>query len=137
MDAMVTRADGRAKEDTALLMAHALSKKKRGRGWTLGANKGYNHRGLVRTLREMRVTPHCTQNNKSRRSAVDGRTTRHSGYGLSQARRPIIERVFAWLKAVAGIRKVKFRGLGKVGWLFQYAAAYNLWRIPRLARAER
>ncbi len=134
---MVTRADGRAKEDTALLMAHALSKKKRGRGWTLGANKGYNHRGLVRTLREMRVTPHCTQNNKSRRSAVDGRTTRHSGYGLSQARRPIIERVFAWLKAVAGIRKVKFRGLGKVGWLFQYAAAYNLWRIPRLARAER
>ena len=55
---------------------------------------------------------------------------------MSQARRPIIERTFGWLKSVAGMRKVKLRGLEKVSWLFQYAvAAYNLWRIPRLALA--
>jgi IS5 family transposase len=68
---------------------------------------------------------------------VDGRTTRHGGYAISQSRRGRIERVFGWLKTVAGIRKVKLRGLAKVGWLFQYAAAaYNLWRIPRLVSAE-
>ena len=56
---------------------------------------------------------------------------------MSQARRPIIERTFGWLKSVAGMRKVKLRGLEKVSWLFQYAvAAYNLWRIPRLAVAR-
>jgi transposase len=137
VEAMVTRADGRAEADAALLMADALSKKKRWGRWTLGADRGYDHQDLVQTLQQMQVTPHFAQNNKCRRSALDGRTTRHEGYALSQSRRPIIERVFAWLKSVAGIRKVKLRGLEKVSWLFQYAAAaYNLWRIPRLARAE-
>ena len=89
------------------------------------------------TLQGMQVTRHFAQNDKRRRSAVDGRTTRHAGYALSQSRRPRIERVFGWLKTVAGIRKVKLRGLAKVGWLFQYAAAaYNLWRMPRLASTE-
>jgi len=90
----------------------------------------------VTTLQAMNVTPHVTQNNKNRRSAIDGRTTRRRGYARSQSRRPIIERTFGWLKSVAGMRKVKLRGLEKVSWLFQYAvAAYNLWRIPRLAPA--
>jgi transposase len=137
VEAMVTQADGTAEADAALLMAEAMRKKRRGRRFTLGADKAYDRRDVVQTLQEMRVTPHFTQNDKSRRSAVDGRTTRHAGYALSQSRRPRIERVFGWLKTVAGIRKVKLRGLAKVGWLFQYAAAaYNLWRIPRLASAE-
>jgi transposase len=137
VEAMVTQADGTAEADAALLMADAMRKKRRGRRFTLGADKAYDRRDVVRTLQEMRVTPHFAQNDKQRRSAVDGRTTRHTGYALSQSRRPRIERVFGWLKTVAGIRKVKLRGLAKVGWLFQYAAAaYKLWRIPRLASAE-
>jgi IS5 family transposase len=136
VDAMVTQADGRAEADAALLMAHRMNQKKRGQRWTLGGDKGYDHQSLVQTLQELQVTPHFAQNNKRRSSAVDGRTTRHAGYARSQSRRPLIERVFAWLKSVAGIRQVKLRGREKVGWLFQYAAAaYNLWRTPRLASA--
>jgi transposase len=136
VEAMVTQADGRAEEQAALLMADALRKKKRGRRWTLGGDQGYDRKSLVQTLQEMQVTPHFAQNNTHRSSALDGRSTRHAGYALSQSRRPMIERVFAWLKSIAGMRKVKLRGLEKVGWLFPYAAAaYNLWRIPRLARA--
>jgi hypothetical protein len=137
VEAMVTQADGTAEADAALLMADAMRKKQRVRRFTLGADKGYDRRDVVRTLQAMRVTPHFARNDKSRRSAVDGRTTRHGGYAISQSRRGRIERVFGWLKTVAGIRKVKLRGLAKLGWLFQYAAAaYNLWRIPRLVSAE-
>ena len=134
VDAMLTQADGTAEADAAILMSDAMRKKKHGNRFTLGGDKAYDSRDLVTTLQAMNVTPHVTQNNKNRRSAIDGRTTRHRGYATSQSRRPIIERTFGWLKSVAGMRKVKLRGLGKVSWLFQYAvAAYNLWRIPRLA----
>jgi Transposase DDE domain len=136
VDAMLTQADGTAEADAAILMADAMRKKRHGNRFTLGADKAYDSRDLVTTLQAMNVTPHVTQNNKNRRSAIDGRTTRRRGYALSQSRRPIIERAFGWLKSVAGMRKVKLRGLEKVSWLFQYAvAAYNLWRIPRLAPA--
>jgi transposase len=136
VEAMLTQADGTAEADAAILMADAMRKKRRGRHCTLGADKAYDRRDLVTTLQAMNITPHVAQNNKNRRSAIDGRTTRHRGYAMSQSRRPIIERAFGWLKAVAGMRKVKLRGLEKVSWLFQYAvAAYNLWRIPRLRPA--
>ena len=80
--------------------------------------------------------PFVSQNQTHRRSAVDARTTRHSSYSISQKKRPLIERTFGWLKAVAGIRKVKLRGLRKVDWLFVFtAAAFNLWRLPRLQAA--
>jgi len=136
VDAMLTQADGTAEADAAILMADAMRKKRRGRRFTLGADKAYDSRDVVTTWQAMNITPHVAQNNKNRRSAIDGRTTRHRGYGMSQSRRPIIERTFGWLKSVAGMRKVKLRGLEKVTWLFQYAvAAYNLWRIPRLKPA--
>jgi transposase len=136
VDAMLTQADGTAEADAAILMADSMRKKRRGHRFTLGADKAYDSRDVVTTLQAMNITPHVAQNNKNRRSAIDGRTTRHGGYAMSQSRRPIIERTFAWLKAVAGMRKVKLRGLEKVSWLFQYAvAAYNLWRIPRLTPA--
>jgi len=136
VEAMLTQADGTAEADAAILMADAMRNRRRGQRFTLGADKAYDSRDLVTTLQAMNVTPHVAQNNKNRRSAIDGRTTRHGGYAMSQSRRPIIERVFGWLKTVAGMRKVKLRGLEKVSWLFQYAvAAYNLWRIPRLRPA--
>lgn len=137
VDAMLTQADGTAEADAAILMADTMRKKRRGRRFTLGADKAYDSRDVVTTWQAMNITPHVAQNNRNRRSAIDGRTTRHRGYAMSQSRRPIIERAFGWLKAVAGMRKVKLRGLEKVSWLLQYAvAAYNLWRIPRLTPAE-
>jgi len=137
VEAMLTQADGTAEADAAILMADAMRKKRRGQRFTLGADKAYDSRDVVSTLQAMNITPHVAQNNKNRRSAIDGRTTRHRGYAMSQSRRPIIERAFGWLKTVAGMRKVKLRSLEKVSWLFQYAvAAYNLWRIPRLRPAE-
>ena len=136
VEAMLTQADGTAEADAAILMADTMRKRRRGHRFTLGADKAYDSRDLVTTLQAMNVTPHVAQNNKNRRSSIDGRTTRHRGYAMSQSRRPIIERAFGWLKTVAGMRKVKLRGLEKVSWLFQYAvAAYNLWRIPRLKPA--
>jgi transposase len=137
VDAMLTQADGTAEPDAALLMADALRKNRRRGQITLGADKAYDQRELVSVLRELGITPHVAQNQNRRRSAIDRRTTRHPGYHISQWRRPLIEKVFGWLKQVGGLRKVKLRGLEKVGWLFQYAvAAYNLWRIPKLQMAE-
>jgi hypothetical protein len=73
-------------------------KKRRGQRFTLGADKAYDSRDLVSTSQAMNITPHVAQNDKNRRSAIDGRTTRHRGYAMSQSRRPIIERAFGLLK---------------------------------------
>ncbi len=133
VDAMLTCADGTAEADAALLMTAKLRKQRANGRITLGADKAYDQRELVQTLRELGIATHVAQSNRRRRSAIDQRTTRHSSYRISQQRRPLIEKVFGWLKPIGGLRKVKLRGLEKVGWLFQYAAAaYNLWRIPRL-----
>jgi Transposase DDE domain len=104
---------------------------------SVGADKAYDTRDFVPLLREMRVGGHVGQNvNRRGGSAVDARTTRHPSYQVSQRRRPRIERVFGWMKAVGGMRKVKLRGLVKVDWLFvMTAAAFNLWRIPKLQAA--
>jgi len=137
VDAMVTEADGLAERDAAMLMVHKRWKKRQPIR-SLGADKAYDTRDFVKVLREMQVRPHVTQNlNRSGGSAIDRRTTRHTGYQISQKKRPLIERAFGWMKAVGGIRKVKLRGLWKVDWLFlMTAAAFNLWRIPKLKLAE-
>jgi len=137
VDAMVTEADGTAERDAAMLMVHKLWKKRHPIR-SLGADKAYDTRDFVKVLREMQVRPHVTQNlNRTGGSAIDARTTRHVGYQISQKRRPRIERAFGWMKAVGGIRKVKLRGLLKVDWLFlMTAAAFNLWRLPKLKLAE-
>ncbi len=81
----------------------------------------------------MKVTPHVAQNTRGRSSAIDGRTTRHSGYSVSQRIRKRIEEAFGWIKTVAGQRKTRFRGRDRVGWAFAFAAAaYNLVRLPKL-----
>ncbi|WP_459664353.1 transposase, partial [Novosphingobium sp. 11B] len=103
---------------------------------TLGADKNYDTAAFVEALREMDVTPHVAQNNTNRRSAIDGRTTRHPGYGLSQKIRKRIEEVFGWAKTCGTMRKTRHRGQDRVGWSFTLtAAAYNLVRLPKLLGA--
>jgi len=136
VDAMATTADGTAERDAAMLMVYKRWKQQQPIA-TLGADKAYDTRGLVKILREMQVRPHVTQNlNRAGGSAIDGRTTRHAGYQISQQKRPWVERIFGWMKSVGGMRKVKLRGLRNVDWLFLFtAAAFNLWRIPKLQPA--
>jgi transposase len=133
VDTLATTADGKAEADAALLMAAALREQRPHGRITLGADKAYDQRELVENLRALGVTAHIAQSTKRRRSALDRRTTRHVSYSLSQRCRPLIEKVFGWLKPIGGLRKVKLRGLDKVSWLVRYtAAAYNLWRLPKL-----
>jgi transposase len=130
--AMATQADGTAERDAALLMVNGLTENRR-RRITLGADKAYDTQDFVTTVRAFQATPHVTQNNGHRRSAIDRRTTRHSGYKISLSKRWLVEKPFGWLKQIGGLRKVKLRGLAKVDWLFVFGcAAFNLLRIPRL-----
>ena len=130
VDTMVTLADGTAERDAALLMASQISGVKQ---VTLGGDKNYDTQEWVRDLREMKVTPHVAQNNTNRRSAIDGRTTHHPGYAISQKKRKRIEESFGWMKIIGMLKKVKLRGLEKVSWPFTYVAAgYNLYRLQRL-----
>ena len=100
---------------------------------TLGADKGYDSADFVMALRDKAVTPHVAQNTSARRSAIDGRTTRHPGYAISQRIRKRVEEAFGWAKTVAGLRKMRHRGLLKVDWQFTLAmAAYDLVRLPKL-----
>ena len=102
---------------------------------TLAADKGFDAANFVMELREINVTPHIAQNT-TRRSAIDRRTTRHSGYQLSQCARKRIEEGFGWMKTIGGIRRMKYRGREKVASIFTLAAAaYNLIRIPKLMEA--
>ena len=102
----------------------------------VAADKAYDERGFVRRVREMGAIPHVTQYTGQRSSAIDRRTTRHSGYARSQQQRRHIEKIFAWLKQVGGQRRTRFRGPDRIGWMFQFAAAaYNLVRMKNLAAA--
>ena len=134
----LTHAGGTAERDAALGFAVQLGAK---RQVTLGADKGYDVQGFIAELRRLRVTPHIATDRRVskrgvvRRSAIDGRTTRHPGYATSQRKRKRIEEVFGWVKSAAGFRQTKHRGKDRVGWCFTLAtAAYNLIRLPRLLR---
>jgi hypothetical protein len=81
----------------------------------------------------MNATPHVAQNTNGRSSTIDGRTTRHAGYAVSQRIRKRIEEAFGWMKTIDGQEKTKFRGCDRVTWAFTFAAAaYNLARSPKL-----
>jgi len=130
--AMTTHADGTAERDAALLMLDELQRRRSTR-ITVGADKGYDAKDFVCTVRELRVTPHVSQNTSNRRSVIDGRTTRHPGYELSLSKRWLVEKPFGWLKQIGPLKKVKLRGLAKVDWIFVFScAAFNLLRIPKL-----
>lgn len=128
--ACVTPANGQGERDAALAMLGSLRGRRRR---TLAADEGYDTADFVAGCRPAGFTPHVAQNTSNRRSAIDGRTTWHPGYAISLRRRAWIETHFGWLKAAAGMRQVKQRGLGRVEALFQLAmAASNLVRPPKL-----
>jgi Transposase DDE domain len=104
-----------------------------GKRVTLGGDKNYDTQEFVRELRGMNITPHVAQNTTKRRSAVDERTTRHVRYEVSQRKRKRVEQSFGWMKIVGMLKKVKLRGIDKVGWLFIFTgAAYNLCRLRNM-----
>jgi transposase len=125
------QANGTAERDAALVMLEQIPSDYRA---TVGADKAYDTKDFVAECRNMRVTPHVAQNTKrSGGSAIDERTTRHDGYAISQKKRKRIEESFGWLKTIALMRKVRHRGILKVGWVFTFAAAaYNLVRMRNL-----
>ncbi len=126
----VTPADGHGERDAALVMIEAVPGRHR---VTVAADKGYDTTDFVAGLRAMQVTPHIAQHTTKRRSAIDGRTTRHSGYATSQRKRKLVEQGFGWMKTIGGLRKLRHRGGALVTWVFTFtAAAYNIVRMRRL-----
>jgi transposase len=125
VDTETLQCHGTAERDAALWMTEALPGSQR---VTVAGDKGYDTKDFVEEMRGMNATPHVAQNTKrSGGSAIDGRTTRHPGYRISQQKRKRIEEVCGWLKTVGMLRKTRHRGLRKVGWVFTFAAAaYNL-----------
>jgi transposase len=144
----VTHATGTAEREAALAMIgrpkrrHAHRAIRRRGRVTLGADRGYDVQAFVQDLRKHDVTPHIAidgnirVSGKPRKTAVDGRVTRHPGYAKSQVIRKRVEEIFGWDKSIGGLAQVKLRGLTKVKALFTFAlAAYNLIRLPRLLAA--
>jgi IS5 family transposase len=136
VDATLTHATGTAEREATLAI---LDRRKPHRRITLGADKAYDVTVFVEELRRRSVTPHIAINGAisklgiARKTAVDRRTTRHSCYQVSQICRKRIEEVFGWIKAQAGLAKVKVRGCAKAEAVFTFAVvAYNLIRIPKL-----
>lgn len=134
VNAEVFLANGTAERDAALVMLEQVPGTKR---VTAGGDKGFDTRDFVAECRYLGVTPHVAQNLGRRGgSAIDGRTTQHPGYRLSQKKRKRIEECFGWLKTIALLRKMRHRGVCKVDWIFTFAcAAYNLVRMRNLAAA--
>ena len=127
----LTQATGTAEREAAVEMVAELPGNYR---VTVGGDKGYDTRAFVQDLRMVEATAHVAQNTTNRTSAIDGRTTRHAGYAISQRKRQRVEEIFGWKKTVGLLRKVRHRGLKLVGWIFTFtAAAYNLVRMRRLA----
>src|SRR4051812_43278835 len=131
VDTRTTLATGTAEREAAMIAAipgqHRI---------TVGCDKAYDTQDFVADVRGLGATPHVTQNDKARRSAIDGRTTRHWGYQVSQRVRKRIEETFGWMKTIGGQRKTRYRGTPRVGWMFTLAAAaYDLIRLPKLLGA--
>jgi transposase len=128
---LVTEATGRAERQAAVNLISRL----RGVGrLTLGGDKNYDTEAFIAKCREMRVTPHVAQNTKNRASAIDGRTTRHPGYAISQRVRKRVEEIFGWTKTVGGGRKLRYIGVARNQmWADLALTAYNLVRMAKLA----
>ena len=125
-----THATGTAERDAAVVLLEASAPP----GSTVAADKGYDVASFVTTVRGLTLTPHVAQ--KARWSAIDGRTTRHAGYHVSQRKRKLVEQVFGWMKTVGGLRKLRHRGVELVDWQLTFAAAsYNLVRLRNLEAA--
>lgn len=132
VDARLTEANGTAERTTALAMIDDHAKP----GSTVGGDKNYDTAEFVAGCRKRSCTPHVSQNDTNRRSAIDARTTRHRGYRISTIKRKRIEEPFGWIKTVGGLRKTRHRGRDLVQWFFVLTAtAYNLVRLPKILAA--
>ncbi len=131
VDTELLPCSGTAERDAAMVMAERVEGTKQ---ITLGADKGYDTKDFVEEMRGINVTPHVAQNDKRPGgSAIDGRTTRHEGYQVSQRKRKRVEEVFGWVKTVGTLRKTRHRGLETVGFVFTFTVtAYNLVRMRNL-----
>ena len=133
VDFRIAPATGTAERDIARELIEENVARERGRT-TVGADKAYDTRQFVEELRALNVTPHVSQNTTGRRSAIDERTTRHSGYRVSQVIRKRVEEFFGWAKTIGGLRRTRFRGIERTQCAaYIVGAAYNLLRIARLA----
>lgn len=131
VDVMLTKATGKAEREAAVGMLDRLPHRRRRR--TLGADKGYDTQDFVKDVRRRNVTPHVAQNQSGRRSAIDGRTTSHGGYRVSQRVRKRVEEIFGWVKTVGGGRKLRYIGVTRNQlWAEFTATAYNLVRMAKL-----
>jgi transposase len=129
----LTSATGTAEREAAEAMVEAVPGRHR---ITVGGDKAYDTLEFVQSLRALKAVPHLAQNCNGRKSAIDGRTTRHPGYAVSQRLRKRVEEIFGWMKTVGNLRKTRHRGEDRVGWVFTLtAAAYNLVRIRNLTAA--
>lgn len=132
VDTRLTQPGYYAEPEAAAEMLQGLSKTGR---ITVGADKHYDQKEFVKNVNEMNVTAHVAQNLHARRSKtyIDGRTTRHAGYEVSQRKRKQVEEVFGWLKTIGLMRRPHYRGLEKMTWAFRFSVAiYNLVRINNL-----
>lgn len=130
-DLELTPATGYAERDTALTLLRRLPRC--GRRRTVAGDKGYDSRDFVAGCRELGVTPHVAQNITNRRSAIDGRTTRHDGHLVSLRIRKRIEEPFGWMKTIAGGRKLRYIGVQRNrAWFLMAGAVYNVIRIAAL-----
>ena len=135
VDVLVTHATGTAEREAALQMLDRRPAPQR--AGTLGGDKGYDTRAFVADCRTRQITPHVTQNTSGRRSAIDGRTTRHPGYAISQRIRKQVEEIFGWTKTIGGGRKLRYLGLERNQfWAELTTATYNLVRMVRLEVAR-
>jgi transposase len=133
VNAMVTEANGSMERAAALVMIQQV---KTPRPITVGADKNFDTAGFVENIRRLDAVPHVAQNTKNRSSAIDGRTTRHPGYEISQRLRKRIEEIYGWMKTVGLMRKTRHRGTERVGWMFVFTVAvYDLIRIRNLIGA--
>jgi len=132
-DVLVTRADGYAEREAALDLVDRRGA--RGR-ITLGADKNYDTTDFIAGCRARNVTPHVARHTTHRRSRIDGRTTRHPGYAISQRVRKRVEEIFGWLKTVGGGRKLRYIGVARNQlWATLAATAYNLVRMAHIELA--
>ena len=137
VDVRVTEATGTAEPEAALAMVDAQQETGMPIA-TVAGDKAYDRATFVDELRERGVTPHAAQNITAHRgSNVDGRTTRHPGYAVSQRKRKLVEQVFGWGKTVGGLRKTRYRGVARTQfWAQMVASAYDLLRMAKLLSVE-
>lgn len=134
LDILVTQASGTAERDGAITML----KRRQGihKRATVGADKAYDTRDFVNQCRALDLTPHVARNTTNRKSAIDGRVTRHAGYAVSQRKRKLVEEGFGWMKTVGAARKLRYVGTIKNQfWMTMEAIAYNLVRMASLQAA--